>query len=293
MYCTYFGFRVAPFRSTPQADPFFEGGQRGATLEALMHALEHEDGVLEVTGERGSGRTTLCRAIQSRLSGRTLCAYLPASRLTPTQAMQAISRELGLPPAGDGDAGARVQAFLRAGMKAGRQVAFLVDDAQHMPSATLEAIRLLTNPDASAQKAARLVLLGTPALDFLLAQHELRQLRGRVTFSARLSPLTPDETSDYLALRVRSAGSMAGSLFPTAVARQIGRAAGGLPLRINLVADRVLMYAFADDTHDIEMRHARPALDGLGLRPPSLLARLRQRHLAPSRPPPPVPAAAR
>lgn len=289
MYCTYFGFRVAPFRSNPQADPFFEGGRRGATLEGLMHALEHEDGVLQVTGDRGSGRTTLCRAIQSRLSGRTPCVTLPASRLAPAQAMQAIARELGVPTAG-GDAGAQVQALLRAGRNAGRQHVILVDDAERMPSSTLEAIRLLTDLDSGTQKAARLVLLGSPALDAVLAQHELRQLRSRISFSARLTPLSPDETSDYLALRVRSAGSMAGSLFPTAVARQIGRAAGGLPLRINLVADRALLCAFADDTRDIEMRHVRRALDELALRPRGVLSLLRQRLTSPARLPGPVAA---
>jgi len=292
MYCTYFGFRVAPFRTIAQADPFFEGGRRGATLDGLMHALEHEDGVLQVTGERGSGRTTICRAIQARLSGRTLCAYLPSARLAPAQALHAIARDLAIPP-GSGDAGARLQAFVRAGMRAGRTLAILVDDAQQLPPKTLEAIRLLTTLETGTQKAARLILLGTPAMDPLLAQHELRQLRGRITFRATLPPLTPDETSEYLALRVRSAGSMAGSLFPTAVARQIGRASGGLPLRINLVADRALMCAFADDTRDIEMRHARRALDGLGLRQRGLLTRLRQRLASHARPSAPVPAAAR
>ena len=294
MYCTYFGFRVAPFRNVPQAESFFYGGQRGPILEALMHGLEHGDGILKLIGERGIGCTTLCQMIQSRLAGRTACAYLPDPCLTPPQAMSAIAREFGVTgSSGDDHAGARVQAFLRAGMQAARHVVILVDDAQWMPSATLDAIRLLSNLDTSSQKAARLVLAGTPELDTRLGRHELRQLRDRVTFSARLSPLSPDETSDYLTLRVRTAGSTAGSLFPSAVARQIGRATGGLPRGINTAADRVLMCAFADDTRDIEVRHARRALDELGLMPRSVFARLRQRLPLRTQLPSALPAGAR
>jgi len=261
MYCTHFGFRFPPFRLTPNAEVFFEGAGRGAAVEALMHGIDHGDGVLQVVGAPGSGRTALCRVVQARLSGRSPCACLPDPRLTPRQAMHAIARSLGI---GDvqGDAGARLQQHLRACMQAGRHAVILIEEAQHMPVPTLEAIRLLCNLDTAAQKAARLVLLGTDELDALLARHDIRQLRDRITQRVELAALSPAEVADYLALRLRRAGAREG-LVSASAAHAIARASAGNPLRVNLLADRVLMAAFAEDMHEVTLRHARKGIDEL------------------------------
>ncbi len=292
MYCTYFGFRYPPFRHFPRADPFFEGAQRATALETLMYAIEHGDGVLQVTAAPGSGCTTLGLVIQARLSGRILCAYLSEPVPTPRQAMRAIAQALGIANDALGDPAARVQSYLRANMKSGRQLVLLIDEAQRVPRPTLEAIRLLSNLDTSAQKAAQLVLLGTPELNGHLASHDIRPLRDRVTHKIELPPLSRSEVNDYLELRVRSAGGNSG-LFVPHVAHAIGRASGGLPLHVNRLADRVLMVAFAEDTREVAMRHVRCALEELDVKPRGWLARLQRRLIARRRLAIPMPNGAR
>jgi len=265
MYCTYFGFRFPPFRSTQHPDTFYEGAKRGAIVEALLYGIEHGDGVVKVTGETGSGKTMLCRVLQARLSGRMPCVCLSHHQMTPRQAMQAIAQGLALPSARPSDdPGALVQKHLRAGMKSGRQVVLLVEEAQSVPLPTLEAIRLLSNLDAGARKAVQLVLFGRPELDTALAQHEIRQLRARITHSVVLAPMSSDEVEEYLAYRVRSAGHAASTLFPTPVAHHIARASEGLARSVNILADRTLMAAFADDTREIALRHAKLAVGDTG-----------------------------
>lgn len=264
MYCTHFGFRFPPFRLTPNAEVFFEGAGRGAAVEALMHGIDHGDGVLQVVGAPGSGRTALCRVVQARLSGRTPCACLPDPRLTPHQAMHAIARSLGIGDGQGGDAGARLQRHLRACMQAGTHVVILIEEAQDMPVPTLEAIRLLCNLDTATQKAARPVLFGTRELDALLARHDSRQLRDRITQRIELAALSPAEVADYLALRLRRAGAREG-LVSASAAHAIARASAGNPMRVNLLADRALMAAFAADTHDVTLRHARKGIGELAV----------------------------
>jgi len=265
MYCTYFGFRFPPFRHTAHADTFYEGAKRGAMVEALLYGIEHGDGVLKVTGAAGSGKTMLCRVLQARLSGRMPCVYLSRPPMTPRQAMQALAQGLALPPAGPSDdPGALVQKHLRAGMQSGRQVVILVEAAQSVPLPTLDAVRLLSNLDAGSRKAVQLVLFGEPDLDRVLAQHEIRQLRERITHSVVLAPMTPEEVEEYLAFRVRSAGHAASALFPRPVAHHIARASAGLARSVNLLADRTLMAAFAEDTRELALRHAKRAVADTG-----------------------------
>jgi len=265
MYCTYFGFRFPPFRISPHPETFYEGAKRGAMVEALMNVIEHGDGVVKVTGESGSGKTMLCHVLQAGLSGRMPCVYLPQPQMTPRQAMQAIAQGLALTAARPSDdPSALVQKYLQAGMKSARQVVIVVEEAQSVPLPTLDAIRLLSNLDAGTRKALHLVLFGQPELDTVLAQHEIRQLRDRITHSVVLAPMSPEEVEQYLAFRVRSAGNAASALFPKPVARHIARAAAGLARSVNILADRTLMAAFADDTREISLRHAKLAVDRTG-----------------------------
>jgi len=265
MYCTYFGFRFPPFRTIPHPETFYDGAKRGAMVEALMYGIEHGDGVVKVTGGAGSGKTMLCRVLQARLSGRMPCVYLSHPQMAPRQAMQAIARGLALTAARPyDDPGALVQKHLQAGIKSGRQVVIVVEEAQCVPLPTLEAIRLLCNLDAGTRKAVQLVLLGEPELDKVLAQHEIRQLRDRITHSVVLGRLSREEVEEYLAFRVRSTGHAAGPLFPKPVAHHIARASEGLPRSVNILADRTLMAAFADDTREIALRHAKLAVADTG-----------------------------
>lgn len=283
MYCTYFGFRFPPFRTSPQAQPFFEGAQRGTIVETLIYGIEHGDGILALTGAPGSGRTTICRVLQARLSGRLPCIRLSEPALGRHRAMHALAGILGVGGRGTAnDLDAVVRAQLRANAKVGRHLVILIDEAQHMPLDTLESLRLLAGADAGTGKTAQLVLVGTPYLDVRLAQNEARQIRSRITYRGRLAPLAPGEVNEYLGLRLRAAGDVSTGLLPAGIGRYIARVSGGLPVQIDRIADRTLMAAFAEDTREVTLRHARTAARRLNMAPAGFLARVR--CLLPQRP---------
>lgn len=276
MYCTFFGFRFPPFRITPYADIFFEGARRGAIVEALLYGVAQADGILKVTGETGTGKTMLCRVLQARLPAGMQSVYLANPDMSPRQAMHAIVQALGLTADPTQDPTAVLHAHLRRCLAQETQVVILVEEAQRMPVRTLDAIRLLANLEAGPRKVLQIVLIGQPELDDLLRQHEIRQLRDRIVHSIVLEPLSPDEVSEYIAFRVRSAGHPAAQLFSTPAARHIARASGGLARRVNVLADKTLLAAFAENTHDIALRHARMATKDSGYEPNAWSGRMRQ-----------------
>jgi len=263
MYYTFFGLKQPPFKITPDTDFFFEGGNRGAVLEALIYAITHGEGIVKVTGEVGSGKTMLCRVLQARLPKTVETVYLANPSVSPEEIMHAIAFELQLPI--QRDAGRLVvmhalNEYLVARHAEGRQVVIFVEESQSMALATLEEMRLLSNLETKQYKLLQIVLFGQPELDENLSKPQIRQLRERITHSFSLGPLKPDEVRAYIAFRLRAAGYHGPDLFPPAVIRYITQATAGLTRRINIVADKALLAAFADNTHNVTARHVRAAV---------------------------------
>lgn len=275
MYLEHFGLAEPPFRITPHTDFFFAGANRGPTLEALIHAVLHEEGIVEVSGEVGSGKTMLCRVLVDRLAGRadTLCITNPS--LDPEALLEFVAAELGLAVASDrpGPLLRAIQDELLARFAAGRRVVALLDEAHGMPPAALEQVRLLSNLESGRHKLLQIVLFGQPELDLVLAQHHMRQLRDRITHRFRLAPLARDEVVAYLRFRLRAAGYRGPDLFDRATAERIWRISGGLTRRINILADKCLLAAFAEDAHDIAVRHVGMAARDAGYPMPTRWAR--------------------
>ena len=263
MYYQHFGLDRPPFKITPDTDFFFSGGNRGAVLEALLYAVTQGEGIVKVTGEVGSGKTMLCRMLQSRLPDEIEQVYLANPTVSPEEILRAIAFELGLPVPREASRIELMHALHEHLVKRhaeGRQVVVFVEESQSTPVATLEEIRLLSNLETRHHKLLQIVLFGQPELDAILAQPSIRQLRERIAHSFSLQPLRTEEVSEYLTFRLRAAGYRGPDLFAPKLVRYIADATGGLSRRVNLVADKALLAAFADNTHTVKLSHVQAAV---------------------------------
>jgi MSHA biogenesis protein MshM len=262
LYLEHFGLSEPPFRITPHTDFFFDGADRGATLEGLIYAVLHDEGIVKVSGEVGSGKTMLCRVLMERLPPHVATIYLATPSLGRDEILFAIADdlELRLTPERRSIALRELQEHLIALYAAGRRVVVLIDEAHVMPDDTLEQVRLLSNLESNRHKLLQIVLFGQPELDETLAKPALRQLRDRITHSFRTRPLATLEVTKYLSFRMRAAGYRGPDVFTQRALRLIARASGGLTRRINILADKALLSAYTESTHAITDRHVRAAI---------------------------------
>ena len=263
MYHEFFGLTHAPFKITPDTDVFFEGGNRGAILEALIYAITHGEGIIKVTGEVGSGKTMLCRVLQTRLPPNVETVYLANPSVSPEEILHAIAFEMRLRVPKDASRLEVMHAlneYLVERHSEQRQVVVFVEESQGMPISTLEQIRLLSNLETQHHKLLQIVLFGQPELDENLRQQNIRQLRERITHSFNLLPLDQEDARAYLTFRLQAAGYHGPDLFSRRVIAYMTRACGGLTRRLNLVADKALLAAFAEGTHNISLTHVKAAV---------------------------------
>ncbi|HTY98587.1 MAG TPA: AAA family ATPase [Rhodocyclaceae bacterium] len=263
MYLEYFGLSEAPFRITPHTDFFFSGANRGATLDALIYAIIHDEGIVKVSGEVGSGKTMLCRVLMERLPQQVSIIYLANPSLSRDDILFAIAHELGLVIPD----GARTSVVLRALQEKlialhgdGRQVVVLIDEAHAMPAETLEEIRLLSNLETNRHKLLQLVLFGQPELNDTLARPDMRQLKERITHNFTLEPLVRSDIAQYLDFRLRAAGYRGADVFNPGAIRLISRVSQGLTRRINILADKALLAAFAGNVRQVTPKQVRAAV---------------------------------
>ena len=262
MYLNHFGLDEPPFRITPHTDFFFAGANRGATLEALLYAITHDEGIVKVSGEVGSGKTMLCRVLAERLPAHVDTILLANPSLGREEMLYAIFDEL------DMDVGDERQPLLLRMLQEhliklygeGRRVVVLIDEAHAMPQETLEQIRLLSNLETSHSKLLQIVLFGQPELDAHLSMPDMRPLKERITHSFRLEPLLRSDVEAYLDFRMRAAGYRGPNVFAPEAVRRIVRASEGLTRRVNILADKSLLAAFADNQHGITARHVERAI---------------------------------
>lgn len=263
MYLEHFGLNEPPFRITPHTDFFFDGANRGATLDALVYAITHDEGIVKVSGEVGSGKTMLCRVLMERLPDTVTIVYLANPSLSRDDILYAIADELRL----DIPENARTSAVMRAlqdqlikSYGEGRQVVVLIDEAHAMPAETLEEIRLLSNLESNHSKLLQLVLFGQPELNDILARPDMRQLKERITHNFGLEPLVRDDIANYLDFRMRAAGYRGPAIFTLPALKLIAHSSLGLTRRINIIADKSLLAAFSAGTHSIGAKEAQAAI---------------------------------
>jgi type II secretory pathway predicted ATPase ExeA/septal ring-binding cell division protein DamX len=262
LYLEHFGLAETPFRITPHTDFFFDGADRGATLEALIYAVLHDEGIVKVSGEVGSGKTMLCRVLMERLPKEVETIYLATPSLAKDEIIRAIGDDLKLAFSQDRRTVElrELQEHLISLYARGRRVVVLIDEAHVMPEDTLEQVRLLSNLESNRHKLLQIVLFGQPELDARLARTELRQLRDRITHSFRMRPLSPAETAKYISFRMRAAGYRGPEVFQPGANALIARASQGLTRRINILADKSLLAAFTENGHAVTERQVRAAI---------------------------------
>lgn len=262
LYLDHFGLDEPPFRITPHTDFFFDGADRGTTLEALLYAIVHDEGIVKVSGEVGSGKTMLCRVLMERLPDHVEIVYLANPSLSRDEILQSIAEDLDLD-----FSESRITVALREleehliDLYAGdRRVVLLVDEAHAMPEETLEQVRLLSNLESRRHKLLQIVLFGQPELDEILNKSSMRQLKDRITHSFRMRPLSEAEIGNYLSFRMRAAGYRGPDIFGSRAVAMIAKAASGLTRRVNILADKSLLAAFADSQHAVTPKHVKAAI---------------------------------
>jgi len=277
VYYEHFGLQRAPFGITPDTQLFYGGGQRGDVLDALLYAITHGEGIVKVVGEVGSGKTMLCRMLQTRLPPTVDVVYLSNPRIDPGDVVFAIATELHLPmPSGVSRFQVQnaLQELLLARHAENRRIVVFVEEAQGMPLDTLEEIRLLTNLETEREKLLQIVLFGQPELDAHLADPRIRQLRERITHSFNLGPLAANVITEYVGHRLRAAGHPTGAVFDSNALRLLVQVSQGLMRRVNVMADKALLAAFAEGKTRVTYQHMAAALRDSEYRTPELASRL-------------------
>ncbi len=265
MYQDFFSLREQPFNLTPDPRFFFQSPQHEAALSHLRYGINERRGFIEITGEVGTGKTILCRALLNELDATVSTALILNSYLSEIELLQAILHDFGLPCEG-----ASRQAyidtlnhFLLQEYAAGRNAVVIIDETQNMDPAVLEQLRMLSNLETESGKLVQVVLVGQPELRDKLAMPQMRQLTQRIAVRYHIRSLTAAETKHYVLHRLSVAGAANSVHFTARAWSVIHRHCGGLPRRINLLCDRILMTAYVRETRRITARIVRLSVNDL------------------------------
>lgn len=275
MYLSHFGFSEQPFTHLSDANFFCEGANRGEVLDALIYRLTHGEGVegiIKVIGEDGSGKTTLCRLLESRLPLNIKTIYLAKRDLSPEDPLKSTADELKLGLAVSRTTAVYIptaicdlkNALEKHAMSV--QVVLLIDEAHTFAVETLEELRFLYDLASPRHKLLQIVLFGRSELEDTLALPQMRQFKDRVTHHFTLQPFNAKATQEYLRCHMCAAGYSGPDIFTPDAVRLIAMASGGIAQRINILANKSLMSAFTVNTRDIDARQVKAVIKDAGIK---------------------------
>ncbi len=261
MYCSFFGLQEKPFSVTPDPRFLFLSQSHQEALGHLLYGIEERKGFIAVTGEVGTGKTVVCRALLERLGPHVRTALVFNSFLSELELLRAINEDFGIATHGSSKKELidELNHFLIEGFREGRNAVVIIDEAQNLAPAVLEQIRMLSNLETAGGKLLQIILVGQPELRAQLNRPDLRQLNQRIAVRYHLSPLDRHATVDYIKHRLLVAGSHGGVRFTSSALNRIYRESQGIPRRINLLCDRALLTAYVRSTTDIDRRIVRLA----------------------------------
>jgi general secretion pathway protein A len=268
MYKNFFGFKERPFKLVPNPAYLYLSRSHEEALAHLTYAISQGDGFVEITGEVGTGKTTICRSFLGNLDEATEAAYIFNPKLDSIQLLKAINDEFGISSESDNtkDLIDTLNVFLMEKKAKGKKVILLIDEAQNLNKEVLEQLRLLSNLETDIDKLLQIILVGQPELGEMLDSTELRQLGQRITLCCHLTPLTYKETRGYIKHRINIASQRPGARFSRLAFRYIFKYSGGIPRLINIACDRALLFAFGLNRHKITGSIARKAIMELASR---------------------------
>ncbi|MFC1814636.1 ExeA family protein [Thermodesulfobacteriota bacterium] len=262
MYNNFFGFRERPFKLVPDPAYLFLSKSHEEAMAHLIYAISQGEGFVEIIGEAGTGKTTLCRALLEKVEEETEVAYIFNPKLDSLQLLKAINDEFGIDSKANNikDLIDILNAFLIEKKAERKKAILLIDEAQNLTKEVLEQLRLLSNLETTTDKLLQIILVGQPELGDMLDSHELRQLGQRITLSCYLKPLTPKETKAYIRHRIDIASQRPGVKFSRSAIRSIYRYSRGIPRLVNIASNRSLLVAFGLNRKEICGRVAGSAI---------------------------------
>ena len=262
MYEDFYGFRESPFRITPDPRFLFFSGRHLEAFNHIRFGLQERKGFIQITGEVGAGKTTLCRAVLEELGSSYRTALILNPLMTSEQLLWSIATELGIEPESHDrfEILTRLNAFLLDSFTDGNDVALFIDEAQDLSMELMEQVRLLSNLETDQQKLLQIVLIGQPELRDMLDREELRQLRQRITVRYHLTSLSFAETEYYIYHRLQVAGANSAPTFSRGAIRKIYRYSRGVPRLVNAVCDKALLCGYVVSTKHLQAKHLRRAI---------------------------------
>ena len=263
MYASFFGLNEKPFSITPDPRYLFLSERHAEALAHLVYGINEAGGFIQLTGEVGTGKTTVVRSLLTQAPKHAEIALILNPRMTPAEFLLAICEELGIGvPEGSEqslkDLVDLLSLHLLNSHADGKRIVLVVDEAQNLSVEVLEQVRLLTNLETETQKLLQIILIGQPELRELLGRTDLRQLAQRITGRYHLDPLSPEESSAYVRHRLRVAGATR-DVFSNGALSEINRLSGGVPRLIHIISDRALLGAFTEDRHLVSASVVRRA----------------------------------
>lgn len=250
MYRQFFGLKEKPFNVTSDPSFLFLSRVHKEAFSHLLYGIKERKGFIEITGEIGAGKTTLCRALLNNLDINTKSAYIFNSTLPDMQLFQTILEDFGIPVARKTKAAMLRQFnnFLLEELSKNNNVVLIIDEAQNLKNSVLEELRILSNLETEKEKLFQMILVGQPELRAKINSRGLEQLKQRISVRFHITPLERNEVRDYINHRLKVAGSAGDIEFSDDAVEAIYRYSSGIPRLINKVCDKALLCAFVAET---------------------------------------------
>ncbi len=265
MYCHFYGLKERPFNVTSDPAFFFLSIKHKEALAHLIYGVSQRKGIIVLTGEIGTGKTTLCRFFLNQLSKNVKTAFILNPHFQEIQLLEAIVKDFGISVKDTSRLRLvwELNKFLLSESESGNNIVLIIDEAQNLKPNLLEQVRLLSNLETDKDKLLQVVLVGQPELNRRLNLYDLRQLRQRIMVRFHITPLEPDEIKNYINHRLNIAGSINNIEFTDEAIGLISSFSSGTPRLINMICDRALLAGFVAETKQIDSNIIKKCVEEL------------------------------